>query len=188
MVDTLNKLGFACSYAEVQRYQPSAAMSQGLDTQGYNGEFIQFVADNADHNSATLDGHNTFHGMGIIAGITPAIRCDKRVPRLNVNRSDLEAIGRIDIRIWRPEHNRQVMPQYKSLPSTESENGCSNMDLLWQYVWPLRQDRPGWSGFMQAVSKGNYPGKSSIIFMPMIDLDPTNMTCIYSTFNVAVCM
>ena len=32
---------------------------------------MQFVADNADHNLRTLDGHETFHGMGIIAAATP---------------------------------------------------------------------------------------------------------------------
>ena len=28
---------------------------------------MQFVADNVDHNTDTLDGKGTFHGMGIIA-------------------------------------------------------------------------------------------------------------------------
>jgi len=35
---------------------------------GYGAPIIvQFVADNADHNMRTLDGYNTFHGMGIIS-------------------------------------------------------------------------------------------------------------------------
>ena len=34
---------------------------------------------------------------------------------------------------------------------------------------------------MQTIQKGNYPGKSSIYFHPMIDMDPTGMNCIYST-------
>lgn len=34
------------------------------------GHFGQHVADNVDHNLRTLDGMNTFHGMGIIAAIT----------------------------------------------------------------------------------------------------------------------
>ena len=29
------------------------------------------------------------------------------------------------------------------------------------------------------VSKGNYPGKCSFYFLPMIDMDPTDMSCIY---------
>lgn len=34
---------------------------------------------------------------------------------------------------------------------------------------------------MQMVCKGNHPGQSSIMFLPMIDLDPSDLTCIYST-------
>ena len=30
------------------------------------GTFSQNIADNVDHNLCTLDGKNTFHGMGII--------------------------------------------------------------------------------------------------------------------------
>jgi hypothetical protein len=31
------------------------------------------------------------------------------------------------------------------------------------------------------VHKGDNPGKESIMFLPMIDLDPNDMACIYST-------
>ena len=36
---------------------------------------------------------------------------------------------------------------------------------------------------MQTISKGSHPGKSSVTFLPMIDMDPTNMSCIYSTLK-----
>ena len=32
---------------------------------------MQYIADNIDYNSRTLDGTGTFHEMGIIATITP---------------------------------------------------------------------------------------------------------------------
>ena len=38
------------------------------------GLFLQWSADNVDHNSRTLDGRNTFHGMGIIAAVTPPVK------------------------------------------------------------------------------------------------------------------
>lgn len=39
-----------------------------------------------------------------------------------------------------------------------------------------------WSGFMQAgYSVGDYDGVSSFIYLPVIDLPPTDMNCIYST-------
>ena len=33
---------------------------------------------------------------------------------------------------------------------------------------------------MQMFQKGEYPGKSSIHFLPMIDLNPSDPSCIYS--------
>ena len=36
---------------------------------------------------------------------------------------------------------------------------------------------------MQTISKGSHPGKSSVTFLPMMDIDPTNMSCIYSTLK-----
>ena len=34
---------------------------------------------------------------------------------------------------------------------------------------------------MTDVSKGDYPGQSIVHMLPIIDLDPTDMSCIYST-------
>ena len=34
---------------------------------------------------------------------------------------------------------------------------------------------------MQSISKGAYPGQPVINMLPIIDLDPTNISCIYST-------
>lgn len=68
--DELNKLGFAISYSEVTRFK-QASLSQPVDEQMKRfcsqNSFTHFVVDNVDHNIRTLDGHGTFHGMGIIA-------------------------------------------------------------------------------------------------------------------------
>ena len=43
------------------------------------------------------------------------------------------------------------------------------------------------SGVMQTVMKGNYPGKSSVYFLPMIDMDPTEyISYIYSVLHFVV--
>lgn len=75
--------------------------------------------------------------------------------------------------------NRNI--QYRVQPDIIADDPLSNMDLLWKVCWPFRPKRPGWSGMMQAFCKGEHPGKSSVHFLPMIDMDPTDMTCIYST-------
>ncbi|KAK3748686.1 hypothetical protein QZH41_018982, partial [Actinostola sp. cb2023] len=59
----------------------NAAVDQGTEIPDYGGEFVQYVADNVDHNLLTLDGNDTFHGMGMIATITPGTRRLRSVPR-----------------------------------------------------------------------------------------------------------
>lgn len=85
LLDTLNTLGFASSYTEVQRFELNAAAAahDRTNTGFGNGTFVQYIADNVDHNLRTLDGHGTFHGMGMIAAVTPGFRLDKAVPRLS---------------------------------------------------------------------------------------------------------
>ena len=74
LIDTLYKHGFCCSYPEVQKFEQNAVLSYGTDIPNYSSEFVQYVADNAGHNIATLDRKETFHGMGMIAAITPGTK------------------------------------------------------------------------------------------------------------------
>ena len=69
LIDEVSKLGFSVSYQEVRRYKQSVVENDdSLNSMvSARPEFAQWVADNVDHNTATLDGKNTFHGMGIIA-------------------------------------------------------------------------------------------------------------------------
>ena len=58
------------------------------------GAFIQFILDNADFNVNTLDGHNTFHSMGGIKCVTPAVvsKSNSPVPR-HMNPPKASVIG-----------------------------------------------------------------------------------------------
>ncbi|CAC5362573.1 unnamed protein product [Mytilus coruscus] len=47
----------------------------------------------------------------------------------------------------------------------------------------MKSPIPSWSGFMQMVQKGEYPGQSAFTFLPMIDMDPSDLSCIYSTLK-----
>ena len=72
LIDSLHEHGFCSSYSEVQRYEHSAALTRGTDIPNFcANDTIQYMADNVDHNVNTLDGLNTFHGMGMIVTITP---------------------------------------------------------------------------------------------------------------------
>ena len=63
----------------------------------------------------------------------------------------------------------------------EKDDPTANLDFLWKISWLLKQDRPAYSGFMQLCQDGKHPGKSDVIFLSMIDLDPSNVSCVYST-------
>ena len=64
-------------------------MDQGTDIPEHSSQFVQYAADNVDHNIRTLDGNNTFHGMGIIAMVTPGTTHNHTVPRSQITTSDV---------------------------------------------------------------------------------------------------
>jgi len=100
LIDTLHRLGFCSSYQEVLLYNQNAAVDQGTEIPDYGGEFVQYVADNVDHNLRTLDGNNTFHGMGMIATTTPGTRrlCSvrRRMVSLHVAQ-EITTAGKVEI-------------------------------------------------------------------------------------------
>ena len=73
LIKQLARLGFCVSNDEIIRYKQSVVLSKppGYPTgKQYPAAFTQWVADNVDHNIRTIDGYNTFHGMGIISATT----------------------------------------------------------------------------------------------------------------------
>ena len=99
LIDSLNSHGFCASYKTVQKYERSAAVAQGTEIPGYTpGHFVQYSTDNKDHNLRTLDGTGTFHGMRIIAAITPGTKATIPIPIRQVSAEDIAKVGRIEIR------------------------------------------------------------------------------------------
>ena len=45
----------------------------------------------------------------------------------------------------------------------------------------LRFPRHAWHGMMQLIHKGEHPSVSSVMILPIIDLNPSDMNCVYST-------
>ena len=59
-------------------------------------------------------------------------------------------------------------------------------DVIWYSGWIFSSEihtRPSWSGFMQqSVFKAEVEfQQSDVLLLPIIDLPPTDLTCIYST-------
>ena len=66
------------------------AVSRGTELPNINsGQFLQYVADNVYHNTRTIDGLNTFHGMGMIATVTSHTEARQTVPHITVTQEDV---------------------------------------------------------------------------------------------------
>ena len=185
LIDSLNSHGFCSSYSTVQKFERSAAVAHGVDVPGWiPGRFMQFSADNVDHNIRTLDGEGTFHGMGIVASITPATNTSTVIPCKEVTSEEISKSGRVAIRPYNGPCEDASKLLFKELQKLNVKDSTANLDLLWKLSLPLlRNPKPGWNGTMQSICIGTHPGQSTIMFLPMIDMDHTDTTCIYSSLS-----
>ena len=164
-----------------------------MDTTGELGvavgnTFAQWSAENVYHNIRTLTGKGTFHGMGIIS-MSDNCSSTRSIKRLKQTLKSSEFGKLHDIRI-----QQYLGSSKKGLAglSFKSINHLSKplvmpkevgYDFLWQMSTFLRSNQtPNWLGFMQELLKSEAPvQKSTIKFLPIIDLNPNNENCIYST-------
>ena len=67
-----HSLDFLCHTMKLPPYKQSVLQDGKFgNVNHYPACFTQWVADNVDHNSSTLDGKGSFNGMGVIAVSTP---------------------------------------------------------------------------------------------------------------------
>jgi hypothetical protein len=90
-------------------------MSQGTYIPDSTGKFIQYSADNVDPNIQTLDDHGTFHGMGMIAAVTPESKSKHVIPCIKVTAHDISQIGRIRIQYHQDERQGMTSIKYQTL-------------------------------------------------------------------------
>ena len=94
LINSLHYNGFCCSFNEVQQFEQCAALSHKTDIPNYTTQAVQYAGDhNVDYDVRTLKRNDTFHGMGMIAVITPAIQCTKPIPRLKATFKDIAIVG-----------------------------------------------------------------------------------------------
>jgi len=171
----------------------SQVTSDDGDATDFSHNFTQFVADNVDHNVRTLDGNNIFHGMGIIAATTMlkvGTGCItaghiQHLPRKKM--SDLCQEVAVSIV---PYHKKPgigletiKMSNIRFLKTTTLLPPVTNINILWHMygVRPVADLRPNWSGYMQTVCSGTHAPLSTVNILPILDLKPTDLSCIYTT-------
>ena len=156
--------------------------------------FQHWIADNVDHNVCSLDAKGTLHAMGIVVSSTCEGTSYNNLP--TIPRQKLLKVSQvvqnkgISVLSYIPPNitglsklHFNPLAQLKShyIPLKEAQ-----LDLLWHAAHFLHNFRPGWSGYMLDISTGSHPGKADITMLPIIDLDPTDMLCIYSTLMFVV--
>ena len=116
LIQSVNRLGFCCSYAEVQKYERAATKTLSVDITGFaSGHFVQIMW------TITVE-------PGIIAAVSPGINTPSA--RITVSTEDLAAVERINI------HHVSAIDAsvndlvYQRLPKVDVEDATSNVDLL----------------------------------------------------------
>lgn len=185
LVDMMNRLGFCSSYTEASRYTKNAASSHGVDILGdISDTFVQYQADNIDHVSRTLDGSGKIHVMGQMATFTPARKTIRIVPRANVNKEERRKIGLVHLVTQTNPKAAEGRIVYTKLGEFSHDENSSRLDMLWRVSRHFSKQSPLWSGWMQIMHANiPHPGKSSIMFLPLIDMTPSDPTCVRSTLE-----
>ena len=181
LLEELHTLGATASYAEVQKFERNAAVFNEQSEQEYGTPFIQYAGDNIDHQLRTINGEGTIHIMGMFGAVTPWLKQTCKIPRKKVSNQEIIAAGYVQVYPCRKESKGVAKISFKKLPLNGYVDPTPFLDTIWKTSILFGKARPSWAGTMQFLHNGEHPGKASMMFLPMIDMDPNNADCINST-------
>ena len=167
LIAELYRLGFSVPYHKQSVLHDDSELQSPAAS--FPANFMQFIADNVDHNVAKLDGKGTFHCMGIIAVSTKTEawsenlrwQAVKRLKRANV----MDVVNRKGVPTL-----QYHLPEKQGLSALSFNPVCHllraytipsavNLDLLYSSGWlfpDAAHPKPHWSGFMQHVCIGDH--------------------------------
>ena len=195
VINELYRLGFSISYNEVTRFKQNFVQNINVEDVILSthpaDSFTHWIADNVDHNIATIDGKHTFHGMGIVSATTGSFGRDitpreHTIPRQKLLKAS-EVVANKGVKIVQyisssnPGLYTTLFKPLEEIHIPYTPPISIKYDLIWHsgyYFRNMSNMRPSWSGFMQDVNVGAYP---SVNLLPIIDLNPSDQTCLYST-------
>ena len=120
----------------------------------------------------------------MLGTITPAKQCSRQIPRITVTNDDSLAVGCVNINHMPVPCTGLAKLKYHELSIEDYPDKYSDaLDTLWNMSLHLRSPRPAWSGMMQTAHTAPHPGAASMLFLPMINMDPGNLNCIFSTLQ-----
>lgn len=105
LIRTLSSVGAVSDYSDTLAFETSAALACA-QSEIQSDAFEQYVADNADYDVRTLDGHSTFHAMGLVRAVTPATAVFNAgaVPRgkSHLSGSRISHLAKLPVQIYPP--------------------------------------------------------------------------------------
>ncbi|KAL8585863.1 hypothetical protein ACOMHN_056458 [Nucella lapillus] len=139
-----------------------AAVQQGTDLVGVDPKtsWIQFAADNVDHQIRTLDGTGPFHGMGIIGAATPGTKECRAVRRdTSVTPERIDALGRVPVHFYNPSSVDlslvyEILQDFAETPlilsaTSASMKRCRHVKPLSRSrAYPLQLQQPSTTAYM----------------------------------------
>ncbi|XP_043269016.1 uncharacterized protein Nepl16 isoform X1 [Venturia canescens] len=188
LIDSLHNIGLCASYSETVRFESSIVNDSG-NFNIVSDTYLQFVYDNADHRTATIDGKNTFHCMGGIMCVTPtsSVQFNNNVPRLSRTFSkDISGtFGFLPLTDYK--HNKPFKLDSFTVRNWNEKADHINftidiglIDLIYFYgKHTAPKQTPNWHGFMNNYHANNTDFKiSKIIALPFIKAPPSEHTTI----------
>ncbi len=145
------------SVGEVIRFEKNAAHSVDPDVLGGDIDLLDlsvlFAADNVDHNIITIDGKGTFHGMGIVAAVTPGQRTNRLIPRRNISElktaENKTKIPILEYRFAKHACREVVFQEFPRFVDCDRR-----IDILWEVSLRFKQATPNWQGMMHILHQG----------------------------------
>ena len=187
LIDCLYNIGLCASYSETARFETSIIN----DPEKFNivsDTYLQFIYDNADHNTATIDGKNTFHCMGGIMCVTPSSsvtfdstnsRLKGALPKASTSTSGFLPLT--DLKNNKPfKLNNADVQDWKGINFTDFSIKVAPTDILYFYGKYIQPEKTAnWHGFMNKC-----PGFNSdfcttrVIALSFIKAPPSEHTTI----------
>lgn len=191
LIDALHNISLIESYSETERFEKSIVNDPEKFTL-IDRPFIQFVSDNADHNTATIDGKKTWHCMGNIMCVTPgsSVQSNNKSYRLKKNAlpsNNTEIVGYIPLAHYQTGKKYCLDNIIVSNINLLYENTCNDilkpLDLIWLYgKHSAPQKTANWHGFMNSYHTLNKDySTSKIIPLPFVNSNPSDYETIVTT-------
>lgn len=187
LIEALSNLSMCSSYKETLRFEASIIKDPASKT-WTEDSYLQFIYDNADHNSCTIDGKNTFHAMGGIMVATPSasVTSVKTIPRLNIipSAEEIGKTGFIKLLNFEKKNSdglKAVIVENIYENDIDDPYETSSQDFMWLYSKNSDKKSKGWNGFMEIYYDHSSFSTSKVIPIPFINNPPSNYNTIFTT-------